>query len=96
VKLLKDSIHITCVAVKQKTILLKFADWFGKPVSVTEPWSKDPAVNRRPAFQRGIIVGVSTELMEYEIQSETKAQIPRRIVKWTSGGRGRGWSRRAQ
>jgi len=80
------------VAVKQKPILLNFTDWFGKPVSVTEPWSKDPVGNRRPAFQRGIIVGVLTELTEYDIQSETKAQIARRIVKWTSGG----WSRRAQ
>ena len=85
VKLLKDSVRVTCVAVKQKMILLQFTDWFGKPVTVTEPWGKAPTGNRRPAFQKGIIFGVSTEVSEYDIQSETKAEIARRIVKWTSG-----------
>jgi len=69
VKLLKDSVRDTCVAVKQKTTLLNFTDWFGKTVTVTEPWSKAPVGNQRPAFQRGIIFGVSTELTEYDILS---------------------------
>jgi len=79
IKLLKDSVRVACVAGKQKATLLSFTDWFGKPVSVTEPWSKapTPAGNRRPAFQRGIIFGVSTKLSEYDIQSETKAEIAR-------------------
>jgi len=37
IKLLKNCIRITCVAAKQKSILLKFTDSFGKPVSITEP-----------------------------------------------------------
>jgi len=84
VRLLKDSVRITCVAEKQKMMLLNFTHWFGKPVTVTEPWGKAPTGNRRPAFQRGIIFGVSTDLSEYGIQSETKAETARRVVKWTN------------
>ena len=59
VKLLKDSVCVTSVTGKQKTILLNITDWFGKPVSVTEPRSKAPVGNQRPALQRGIIFGVN-------------------------------------
>ena len=86
VKLIKDCVRITCVSVKQKMVLLNITDWFGKSVSVTEPWSKDTVGNHRSVFQKGIIFGVSTELTEFDIQSETKAQIARRISKWTSEG----------
>ena len=34
---LEDSVRVTCVAAKQKKTLLNFTDWFGNPVSVTEP-----------------------------------------------------------
>jgi len=89
VKILKDSVRITCHTLKQKATLLQVVDWSGKPVTVSEPWSQAPAGNRslagnrRRAFQRGIIFGVSAEVSEYEIQTETKAQIARRVVKWT-------------
>jgi len=85
---------VTCVAPKQKATLLLIDDWFGKPVSVSEPWSKAPSGNRpradgnrRPAFQKGIIFGVSAEVTEYDIQSETKAEIAHRIVKFVDGQR---------
>jgi len=94
VKLLKGSVRVTCVAPKQKATLLLIDDWFGKPVRVSEPWSMAPSGNRpradgnrRPTLQKGIIFGVSTEVTEYDIQSETKAEIARRIIKFVDGQR---------
>jgi len=94
VKLLKGAVHVTCAAPKQKATLLLLDDWYGKPVNVSEPWSKAPSgnrpradVNRRPTVQKGIIFGVSTEVTEYDIQSETKAAIARRIIKFVDGQR---------
>jgi len=94
VKLLKGAVRVTCAAPKQKATLLLLDDWFGKPVNVSEPWSKAPSGNRpradgnrRPTLQKGIIFGVSIEVTEYDIQSETKAEIARRITKFVDGQR---------
>jgi len=89
VKLVNSCVRVTCTSPKQKTVLLNLSDWSGKPITVTEPWAKvgPRATNQaRPRFNRGIIFGVSTELTEYEIQSETKADIARRIVVFNSSG----------
>jgi len=68
VKLLRDSARVNCAAAKQKMTPLNFTDWFGKPVSVTEPWVKAPAGNRRPTLQKDIRFGVLTELSESDSQ----------------------------
>jgi len=60
---------------------LQITDWFGKLVAVTEPWGKAPAGNRRPDSTKGIIFGVSTELSESDIASETEAQSVRRVTR---------------
>ena len=84
VKLLKDTVRVTCASEKQKTTLLSVTDWFGKPVSVTEPWGKAP-VDRRPASLRGIIFGVSVVLTDADVVAETCADSARRVVKWIDG-----------
>ena len=33
-------IKVTCHSVKQKNFTLNLTDWFGKAITVTEPWSK--------------------------------------------------------
>jgi len=82
VKLLKDTIRVTCASEKQKTTLLSVTNWFGKPVSVTEPWGKAPVADRRPASLRGNFFVVSVALTEAEIVAETTADSARRVVKW--------------
>jgi len=82
VKVIRDSVRVTCVAPKQKMLLLQITDWFGKLVTVTEPWGKAPAGNRMPDSIKGIIFGVSTELSESDIASETEAQSVRRVTRW--------------
>jgi len=91
VNILKDSIRISCSTPRQKGTLMQVADWFGKPVTVSEPWSQAPAGNRslagnhRSTAHRGIIFGVSTEVSESDIKSETGANYLRRVLKWDSG-----------
>ena len=89
VRLVNGCVRVTCTSPKQKTVLMNLSDWGGKPITVTEPWAKvsPRATNEvRPRFTRGIIFGVSPELSEHEIQSETKADIARRIVVFNSSG----------
>jgi len=75
VRILKDSIRISCSMPRQKGILMQVVDWFGKPVTVSEPWSQAPAGNRslvgnhRSTAQRGIIFGVSTQVSESDVKS---------------------------
>jgi len=68
VKLTKDCVRVTCLSPRQKTALLNTADWNGKFISVTEPWSRRVPAAARPASStqlvHGIIFGVSTELTE--------------------------------
>ena len=79
VRLVNSCVRVSCSSLKQKTVLLNLADWGGKPITVTEPWAKvTPRPNHqhsRPRFNRGILFGVSTELTEYEIESETETDI---------------------
>jgi len=46
VKIQKDSIRISCSTPRQKGILMQVVDWFGKPVTVSEPWSQALAGNQ--------------------------------------------------
>ena len=90
VRLVNSCVRVSCTSPKQKTVLLNLTDWAGKPITVTEPWAKvTPRPNHqqsRPRFNRGIIFGVSTELTEHEIQSETEADIARRLLMYNSSG----------
>jgi len=88
VRLINNCVRITCVTEKQKVMMLKLTDWFGKVVNVSEPWGKVPHVTERPTtlMRRGIIFGVSEELTEFEVASEIKAEAVRRLVKWDGSG----------
>jgi len=85
VKLLTDCLRITCFNDKQKATIMQLTDWYGKPVSVTEPWGRAPVGNRSPSTLRGIIFDVAVTLTDSDIQSETKAKSARRIIKWVNG-----------
>ena len=80
-------VKVTCLSVKQKNLTLKLTDWFGKAVTVTEPWSKSRVSERSGILlRRGIIFGVSDELTEYQVATEVKAQGARRMVKRNGSG----------
>jgi len=85
VKLVKDSVRVTCLSPKQRTTMLGMTDWYGKVITVTEPWVK--AGNQRPSTRpvRGIVFGVSEELSEADIATEIKASSARRLTRWSDG-----------
>jgi len=74
-------VKVTCQSVKQKNIALNITDWFGKAITVSEPWSKTRVSERTGILlRRGIIFGVSDELTEFQVASEIKAQDVRRMA----------------
>jgi len=83
VKLTNDCVRVTCYSTKQKGQLLNHTDWYGKEVTVSEPWRKS-RVSERPGnlLRRGIIFGVSAELTEHEIATEIQAETS---VAWPDG-----------
>jgi len=90
VKLLKDCVRVTCTSPKQKSVLVQMTEWNGKTISVTEPWSKsgrNGIDKSRPGARsvRGIIFGVSTELTDADIVSETGALAVRRLTRRIEG-----------
>ena len=90
VKLLKDCVRVTCTSPKQKIVLLQMTEWNGKTISVTEPWSKsgrNGADKSRSGARlvRGIIFGVSTELTDADIVSETGGLAARRLTRRIEG-----------
>ena len=90
VKLVKDCVRVTCTSPKQKCVLLQMTEWNGKTISVTEPWSKsgrNGADKSRASARsvRGIIFGVSTELTDADIVSETGALAARRLTRRMEG-----------
>jgi len=61
-------VKVICLSVKQKNITLNSTDWFGKTITVTEPWSKSRVCERSGILLRcGISFGVSDELTEYQV-----------------------------
>jgi len=81
---------VTCTSPKQKSVLLQMTEWNGKTISVTEPWSKscrNGADKSRAGARsvRGIIFGVSTELTDADIVSETGALAARRLTRRVEG-----------
>ena len=81
VTLVKDCVRVTCTSQKQKTVMLQMNEWNGKPLTVTEPWSKGTGNRTQgPRYMKGIIFGVSIELSETDIASATEAQSARRLV----------------
>ena len=81
---------MTCTSPKQKSVLLQMTEWNGKTISVTEPWSKSGrnGIDRSRSGARsvrGIIFGVSTELIDADIVSETGALAARRLTRRVEG-----------
>ena len=73
--------------VKQKGLLLNHTDWYGKEVSVSEPWSKSRVSERpRNLLRRGIIFGVSVELTEQEVAAEIQAETLRHLARCNGSG----------
>ena len=88
-KLVKDSVRVTCTFPQQKTRLLQATMLGDKTIKVTEPWFKSDRTmtgdGPSTRLVRGIIFDISPELSEQDIAEETKAKSARRITRWISG-----------
>jgi len=86
VKLTNDCVRVTCYSAKQKGLLLKHTDWYGKKVSVSEPWSKSRVRGQVTCYGVASFFRVSVELTEHEVAAEIQAETLRRLARWNGSG----------